>query len=337
VILGEVIEFAPEDTPRAVEKPGVASLPVDLGRRILETVYGHSPVLPLRGTRIEFSLHPMRVGYRDEYVVTWESQVVGDSPASPQVTWPNRFSRFIGDKAFGLLVAWLLGLRVPDTLVIPRYLQPFRFGSDVKTSEVWTRTCPPAPVPGRFTTLHGYTDPFTLLQKEDPTGKEIASILVQKAVDAEYSGAVSSGTNRAGLFEGVAGTGAAFMQGDQPPQPLPSRLDEQLRILHGQIMSRLGPVRFEWVHDGSQLWVLQLHVGSSPSSGLLVYPGHPTTEHQFDVQDGLEELRALVDRVEGTGEGVVLLGSVGLTSHFGDVLRRAKVPSRIEVGSTMLG
>jgi hypothetical protein len=104
-------------------------------------------------------------------------------------------------------------------------------------------------------------------------------------------------------------------------------------IAIGRGTSKLGPVKFEWAYDGTRLWVLQLHVGPSPSRGRIVYPGQPTTEHRFDVRDGLEELRSLVERVHGTGEGVVLVGSVGLTSHFGDVLRRAKVPSRIEVDS----
>ena len=40
VIQGGVIEFAPDDTPRCVEKPGTASLPVGWGLAILRNVYG---------------------------------------------------------------------------------------------------------------------------------------------------------------------------------------------------------------------------------------------------------------------------------------------------------
>jgi hypothetical protein len=32
----------------------------------------------------------------------------------------------------------------------------------------------------------------------------------------------------------------------------------------------------------------------------------------------------------GTWNGIILLGHVGVTSHFGDLLRRARIPSRIE-------
>jgi hypothetical protein len=62
LILGDVAEFAPEGTPRAVEKAWVATLPFDLGREILETVYGEAPDQPPPSTRVEFSLHPIRVG-----------------------------------------------------------------------------------------------------------------------------------------------------------------------------------------------------------------------------------------------------------------------------------
>jgi hypothetical protein len=54
-------------------------------------------------------------------------------PADPvaqrrRLTWPNRFSRLLGDKAFGLLVADLHGLPVPATTVVGRRVAPFRFG-----------------------------------------------------------------------------------------------------------------------------------------------------------------------------------------------------------------
>jgi hypothetical protein len=45
---------------------------------------------------------------------------------------------------------------------------------------------------------------------------------------------------------------------------------------------------------------------------------------------GIEELRELVDQLSGTDEGIVLVGSAGITSHLGDILRRARIPSRIE-------
>jgi hypothetical protein len=61
-----------------------------------------------------------------------------------------------------------------------------------------------------------------------------------------------------------------------------------------------------------------------------IYPGRASVEHRFRIDNGLEELRELASRLSGTGEGVVLVGNAGVTSHLGDVLRRAKIPSRIE-------
>jgi hypothetical protein len=330
VLLDEIIEFAPEDTPRAVEAANVASFPRDLGVNVLRTVYGSVPSAPGPGVRVEFSLHPLRAGYRLEHVVTWETERVGRTSVTPDVRWPNRFSRFIGDKAFGLLIAFHLGVLVPATLVMPRRLAPFRFGTPTGTREIWMRTCPPEPVPGRFTTTHGWTDPFLLLAKEDLSGQEIASVLVQDAVPSEYSGATVTREDDTPFIEGVQGAGDAFMQGIQRPTVLPRAVETKVRALHAELSTRLGPIRYEWACDGENVWVLQLQLGSTTSRGAIIVPGNPTTDHRFNINDGLESLRSLVERIQGTDQGVVLVGDVGITSHFGDVLRRAGIPSRIE-------
>src|SRR5205823_8063120 len=43
VALGDLLEFAPGDTPRCVEKPGTAAMSRERGLRLLETVYGFRP------------------------------------------------------------------------------------------------------------------------------------------------------------------------------------------------------------------------------------------------------------------------------------------------------
>jgi hypothetical protein len=43
VAQGGLVEFAPDDTPRCVEKPGVASLPFEIAMKLLEQVYGFRP------------------------------------------------------------------------------------------------------------------------------------------------------------------------------------------------------------------------------------------------------------------------------------------------------
>ena len=64
VIQGGVLEFAPDDTPRCVEKEGAASLPVGWGLGLLKIVYGFKPDLVDAGRgRLEFSIHPKPRGW----------------------------------------------------------------------------------------------------------------------------------------------------------------------------------------------------------------------------------------------------------------------------------
>jgi len=331
VAFGDALEFAPGDTPRCVEKPEAAGLPRDLGLRLLETVYGFRPNLPAKtAQRVEFSLHPIRRGYRGEHTILWEVEEPGPPPSAPRISWPNRFSRHLGDKAFGLLIADALGLPVPRTHVIPRGLAPFTFGTGTGTAEVWIRTCPREQVPGRFTTRHGWTDPYRLLQEEDPGGELIASLLAQEGVEARYSGALLTGADGEPVVEGVAGAGDRFMLGRQAPEEIPQEIAGSLRDLCRRAAGRLGPVRFEWAHDGARPWIVQLHRGASPGFGRVVFPGEAVCYHSFEISQGIDALRELIARVEGTEEGIVLVGRVGVTSHFGDLLRRARIPSRIE-------
>src|SRR5262249_27261197 len=148
-----VIEFAPDDTPRCVEKPGVASMPFRLGLDTLTKVYGFAPQLqPLPEGRLEFSIHPKPRGWRNLHTLVWEHEVGVPGKLNAHLTWPNRFSRHIGDKAFGLLIADHIGVPVPRTLVIGRRVAPFSFGTGTRSKEVWTRTCPVEPQPGQYTT-----------------------------------------------------------------------------------------------------------------------------------------------------------------------------------------
>ena len=326
-----ILEFVPGDTPRGVEKPGTMSIGHDDGIRMLTTVYGFSPDLGYRpSARVEFSVHPLSRGLRDRHTIIWEVEGAQRLNLAPDLMWPNRFSRMVGDKAFGLLVADLLDLPVPATTVIARAVAPFRFGRPTGTGEPWIRTCPAEQVPGLFTTRSGWTDPFRLLADEDTSGEQIASVLSQEGVTPAWSGALAVGSDGALTIEGVEGRGDTFMQGEMPPQRLPASVLDSVTELHRVASRALGPVRMEWVYDGLTAWVLQLHKGPSPSSKRVVYPGNARVAHRFDVSRGIAELRKLIDSIEKPGEGVTLVGDVGITSHMGDLLRRARIPSTIE-------
>jgi hypothetical protein len=330
VALGSIIEFAPGDTPRCVEKPGTVSMDKNLALQILETVYGFAPDLVRyrSSERVEFSIHPISRGTLQEHTIVWEVEDVGDFDSAVDIAWPNRFSRFIGDKAFGLLVADALGLPVPATTVFPRLLPPFAFGKKAGSAETWIRTCPTEQEPGRYTTHRGWLDPFKLMSDEDPDGTRIASVLAQEGVNTLYSGSLIVERDGGIVVQGAKGYGDDFMLG-RTIDDLPDAIEKSVTNLYEQTQSHLGPVRFEWVHDGNKVWIVQLHKGATLSLGDTIFPGEATWYHRFDVNEGLEALRDLIRRTNSR-EGIVLVGRVGITSHLGDLLRRARIPSRIE-------
>lgn len=330
VSLGGIVEFAPKDTPRAVEKPGVTRLSRELAMEMLSAVYGFQPNLPSgRDLRVEFSLHPNPVGFRQGHTILWELEDVEEVALPWRLEWPNRFSRFLGDKAFGLLVGHVLGAPVPETTVISRNLAPFRFGRSTGSPQIWLRTCPAEQVAGKFTTAPSWQDPFALVQREDPAGTAIVSVLAQRAVLASHSGATLPTTDGADEIQGVPGSGERFMQGGQEPSPLPDLVVENVRALLAQLRAILGPVRIEWAYDGKSAWLLQLHVVEQFSSGNVIYPGEADRWLPFDPRDGLDVLREIAAVAVDGGFGVRVVRPIGTTSHVGDILRKARVPARI--------
>lgn len=329
VLQGQTLEFSPDDTPRCVEKPGTASMPFEKGMALFELVYGFRPDLDAAaGERTEFSIHPRPMGWKQTHTLLWEHEEGVPEVSHTSIGWPNNFSRMIGDKAFGLVIAHLAGARVPHTLAIPRRVRPFAFGRSTGDLEVWTRTCPTEQQPGLYTTVKGWVDPFTLMQKEDPKGDRIASVLSQQAVAAGYSGAAIATADGELVIEGVKGEGDDFMTGKVQPTDLPPSVRADIENLNRRLTLALGPVRFEWVHDGRTAWCVQLHQGRSVSTSRVIVSG--TTEEwlDFDVSRGLPALRKLLSEIP-PGTGILVQGEVGLTSHIADVLRKEGRPARL--------
>lgn len=329
VAMGGLVEFRPDSTPRGVERPGFATLPTEWATRLFKTVYGFDPRLEESETaRIEFSLHPEPRGWRQTNVIFWEYGEIDHFDRTACVSWPNDFSRLIGDKVFGLLIAELAGLPVPRTTVLARRVAPFCFGADTGVSQQWIRTSPTVQVPGRYTTAKGWQDPFRLVQAEDPEGTALASIVAQQSVRASFSGAAIESSDGELIIEGAKGTGEGFMLGTVQPQSLPLSVVEAVTIAHSLLKQTLGSVRFEWVFDGVRAWIVQLHVGASQTSGHVLVPGDREEWVVFDVADGLEALRQLVASLP-MNKGIQLNGHVGRTSHIADVVRKANVPTRL--------
>jgi len=185
-------------------------------------------------------------------------------------------------------------------------------------------------VPGKFTTHRGWLDPYRLMHVEDPTGTAIASVLHQAGVIARYSGALITGPQGEVTIEGVGSFGDEFMVGRRGPERLPRIIQADVRRTYEAARKRLGPVRLEWVHDGKRVWIVQLHVGATVSAGRTIYPGQAKRYHRLATDRGIDALRELIATINGAGEGIILVGRIGITSHFGDILRRARIPSRIE-------
>jgi hypothetical protein len=332
VIQGGVIEFASDDTPRCVEKGGTASLPLDWGLSLLEAVYGF-PVATVdagRG-RLEFSIHPKPRGWRGGHTLMWEYEASNSAPGNAALKWPNLFSRLIGDKTFGLLIADIIGLQVPKTTCISRRVAPFTFGQSTSSNEVWTRTCPREQEPGKFTTAKGWHDPFRLMAEEDPTGEAISAVLCQQAVPAAFAGAAIMDADQQIIIEGARGEGDSFMAGRRLPEQLPEGVLADIQEAYRFAQEKLGPVRFEWVHDGSKAWIVQLHKGATDSTASTLVPGEAAEWQIFDVSSGLEELRRLLAQLPAH-VGLQVRGEIGLTSHVADLLRKARRPARLQSG-----
>ena len=331
------LEFSPGVCPRFVEGTPDSPIPVfprEIGLALMRSVYGFAPDLSMYddSVRVELSIHPGPRGWKHDRTIIWEEGVSKSQGIEPFYVWPNAFSRLLGDKAYGLLMADVLGLPVPRTMVFPRNrkVAPFVFGATTGTEFRWTRTCPIEQEPGKFSTLAEWKDPFALMDDEDPDGSHLASCLVQDQVSSLYSGAVITDDAGRPVIEGVKGFGDVYMLGQDEEVFLPQNIRKDVQNLYEETCSRLyGPCRFEWAHDGKKAWILQLHKGKTKSSGRTVYPGTPVSWENFPVQDGLEALRKLIVICKPYNHGIRLVGNVGMGSHMADLLRRFEVPSEI--------
>jgi hypothetical protein len=132
------------------------------------------------------------------------------------------------------------------------------------------------------------------------------------------------------FVEGVSGYGDEFMLGERSPEQLPEMVIEDVRTLAARARKGLGPVRLEWVHDGTRAWVAQMHLSAQWYSPNVINPGEPQSGwSEFDAADGLEALAETIAQAQRGGRGVLVSGNVGVTSHVGDLLRKAGIPARM--------
>jgi len=205
----------------------------------------------------------------------------------------------------------------------------FSFGKDTGSNVRWTRSAPAVLTPGKFPTIQGYADVFKMLQDCDPMHDKIAAVLIQHEVPPIYSGALFRCGEELHI-EGVKGRGDDFMVGKRGPEVLPEDVKSKLASLYYMAEKVIGPVRLEWVHDGKVPWVVQMHVGRVDNArpDVIVEGASKIFERYVIDPDDLEAFRHRVDKAKADGVGLEVVGNFGLTSHIGDILRHAGVPSR---------
>ena len=326
-----IIEFSPGNTPRFVEKSDemIEALPIELGLRMLEIVYGFKIDIPdSTDKRVEFSIHPKPVGNKHSHVIIWEEHSSSDV-LEHRYVWPTAFSKFIGDKTYGLLMAHLVGIHIPYTTVFSRnpHLGIFSFGMPTGSSEVWMRTCPSIQEPGTYITVRGWMDPYTLMKSDDPDGKCLVSCLAQQEVESVFSGALISTTDDL-MIEGVKGFGDAFMLGEVHGVDIPAEVLIKVSGLYDRLEILFGKVRFEWSFDGYHVWLMQLHIGVTKSSGRIIYPGEYTNTVVFNTGDDISKLYNILNTINDN-TCVLVNGEIGMTSHIADILRKHKRVSRL--------
>ena len=331
------IEFAPDATPRCVDDPEIetAIFPFDIGLNFLKTVYGFEADLKGRdGARVEFSIHPAPRGCNNKNTIIWQSEQRPGENIKPLMNWPNAFSRMIGDKTYGLLVAHLNGFLVPRTIVYNDRLFPFVFGIQTGSTQVVTRTSPAVKEPGYYLSKRGWYDPYDVLKGRIliPTPRNdknrpspLRSVLVQQEIPAEYSGrALNMSTNEVHI-EGVSGSGDNFMLGDQGAEPLPNAVKKAVIKCMDRVNSLIGSCSLEWVFSGGYVWVVQLNPLDLATRSNAKDPSIEWVTFNYK-KNMIEDFRRKVFEIKGSGKGVEVIGNVSPLSHLGEIAEVYGVP-----------
>jgi hypothetical protein len=152
------------------------------------------------------------------------------------------------------------------------------------------------------------------------------AVLAQEGMRARWFAVPGDGGGL--LVEGVAGFGDEFMLARAAPARLPERVVDDVRRVGLRATVALGLIRFEWAHDGDRSWMLQLHLATAAPSATAIHPGTASRWHGIDPSLGLERLRELIVAV-GQVEHAEVAGDIGVTSHTGELLRWAAIPSKL--------
>jgi hypothetical protein len=135
------------------------------------------------------------------------------------------------------------------------------------------------------------------------------------------------------IIEGVSGKGDSFMVGEEEIGNLPKKVIGSIKKLNNKVrkhLDLLGEVSIEWVYDGNDIWIVQLNQIKLSGNKDIIVDGNPKEYIEFNVNLGLEKLRSLIKEIQNNDVGIELIGNIGVTSHFGDLLRIANIPSKLK-------
>ena len=177
-----------------------------------------------------------------------------------------------------------------------------------------------------------------MMEQEERKGESvvnIASILSQEAIEPIFSGACIIKENmKDDIIEGVSGKGDSFMVGEEELLfNLPREIITHIKRLNNKIRKHfylLGEVSIEWVYDGQNIWIVQLNQIKLSGNKDIIVDGNAKKYIKFNASSGLENLRNLIKEIENKDIGIELIGNIGVTSHFGDLLRLANIPSQLK-------
>ena len=339
----DIVEFAPGITPRDIENLSsieIAKLPREMGCAILECIYGTTlaPFKYEKNKRIEFSTHPKPIGSSNNNKLFWQIDKSTAHIDAPDICWPNSFSKMIGDKTYGLMVAYFLGFNVPCTTVYNKNdrVPNFTFGRYTKSKKVWTRSCPSESQPGKYPTFPKYvkSSKFFKLCGDYP---DMVACIHQDEVNAKYSGGMIIDRDYNVWIDGVKGFGDHFMMGDvNNTIQLPDKIYKLVKVVGLELSRKINnSIKVEWVVDhNNEFWVLQLRVDDSVKACSTIVDVECFGNYvEYDPlgDTGLIKLRKLVDDIKDTGDGIVVKRKIGITSHVADILRKNKIPSYVDI------
>lgn len=349
VLIGDTIEFSPNDTPRCVEKEGVCSLPSNIGINLLHKIYGKDVLKLLdypRNSRVEFSIHLREQGCEGTNLIIWELTENIDEEVLPefhQHQIPNNFSDFLGEKLYGLLLAEIIAnANVPSTIGINRFVKPIIFGKETNHRDWWIRTVPTRKSAGEFATTNKSIDLFDFIGNEhfnlnNTYNKSLmlSSVLYQQGAKPIYSGAsIITNNAKTTIIEGVKGQGDNFMTSgkvEDLPEEILSIVKNTISGLRLNLHKILGDFSIEWVYDGEKVWIVQLNQISNFIDEVTIVKGNEDTEYiHFDEID-VNTLRTIIETEITNKEniGISVSNKIGITSHIGDILRHHNIPSKI--------